>query len=257
MLLSLRKNGLTSLFKEVRVFKERPSELVFVVEERQSAEAGCWGEKFVYVFFVVQWSCMLSLRDICVACCKGCQWWQRLRSDILLVQATARHFLPAICAAGGLGAAERVMTEKQMDGWKMTPGKCDQKSLPIAKNHLKTSQEISEQFGPFIHKMKGFSKNSPQKVHPNFAQNSGRQILGETFSGPNYGKCRIWLGACWRWWERESVCVCISPYPELLDFSPSRFPPAKWGPQHECPGIIGPCLCVWESHKNLLVRPNF
>ena len=61
---------------------------------------------------------------------------------------------------------------------------CDGKSLSIAKNHLKSSQEFSERFGPFILKMKGFSRNSSQKVHPNFAQNLGRQILGNTFSGP-------------------------------------------------------------------------
>ena len=33
--------------------------------------------------------------------------------------------------------------------------------------------------------MKGFSRNSPQKVHPNFAQNLGSRILGNTFSGLN------------------------------------------------------------------------
>ena len=37
------------------------------------------------------------------------------------------------------------------------------KSLSIAKNHPKPSQEFSERFGPFIHKMKGFRKNSRQK----------------------------------------------------------------------------------------------
>ena len=52
-----------------------------------------------------------------------------------------------------------------------------------SKIHPKPSQEFSEQFGPFIHKIKGFSRNSPQKVHPNFAQNLGRQILGNTFLG--------------------------------------------------------------------------
>ena len=31
--------------------------------------------------------------------------------------------------------------------------------------------------------MKGFSRNSPPKVHLNFAQNLGRQILGNTLSG--------------------------------------------------------------------------
>ena len=58
----------------------------------------------------------------------------------------------------------------------------DRKSLSIAKNHPKPSQEFSEQFGPCIHKSKGFSGNSTQKVHPNFAQNFGRQILENTFS---------------------------------------------------------------------------
>ena len=60
----------------------------------------------------------------------------------------------------------------------------DRKSLSIAKNHPKTSQEFSEQFGPSTHKIKGFSKNSHRKVHPNFAENLGRQILGNTISGP-------------------------------------------------------------------------
>ena len=46
----------------------------------------------------------------------------------------------------------------------------DRKRLPIAKNHPKTSQEFSEEFGPVTHKMKAFTKNSHQKVHPNFAK---------------------------------------------------------------------------------------
>ena len=54
-------------------------------------------------------------------------------------------------------------------------------SFEIAKNHPKPSQELSEQFGPSIHKMKGFDRNSPREVHPNFARNLGRQILGNTF----------------------------------------------------------------------------
>ena len=61
----------------------------------------------------------------------------------------------------------------------------DPKSLSIAKNHPKPSQEFSEQFGPSIHKIMGFCGNSPHKVHPNFAQNLGRQILGNTFPGLN------------------------------------------------------------------------
>ena len=47
----------------------------------------------------------------------------------------------------------------------------DRSSLSRPKNHSKPSQEFSEQFGPSIHKMKGFSTNSPPKAHPNFAQN--------------------------------------------------------------------------------------
>ena len=65
----------------------------------------------------------------------------------------------------------------------------DRKSLPIAKNHLKPSQEFREQIGPFLHKTKGFSKIAHQKVHPKFAKSLGRQILGNTFSGPNF--CRF------------------------------------------------------------------
>ena len=61
----------------------------------------------------------------------------------------------------------------------------DRWSLSIAKNHPKPSQEFSEQFGPSIHEMKGFGRNSPQNVHPNFAQSLGRQILGNTFPSPN------------------------------------------------------------------------
>ena len=61
------------------------------------------------------------------------------------------------------------------------------KSLSIAKNHPKPSQEFSEQFGPSIHKMKGSGRNSPQKVHPNSAENLGREIFGNTFSGGESG----------------------------------------------------------------------
>ena len=68
--------------------------------------------------------------------------------------------------------------------WPCTAKLWDRKSLSIAKNHLKTSQEISEQFGPSTHKIKGLSKNSHQKVHPNFAKILGRQILGNTLSAP-------------------------------------------------------------------------
>ena len=58
----------------------------------------------------------------------------------------------------------------------------NRKSLSIAKNHPKPSQDFAEQIGPSIHDMKGFMRNSPPKVHPNFAQNLGREILGNTFS---------------------------------------------------------------------------
>ena len=59
----------------------------------------------------------------------------------------------------------------------------DRKSLPIATNPPKSSQEFSR---PFLHKFQGLRKNSPQKVHANF----GRQILGNTFSGPNSCFCK-------------------------------------------------------------------
>ena len=49
----------------------------------------------------------------------------------------------------------------------------DRKSLSTAKNHPKPSQEFREQIGPFLHKMKGFSKISHRKVHPKFAKNLG------------------------------------------------------------------------------------
>ena len=71
----------------------------------------------------------------------------------------------------------------------------DRKGLSIAKNHPKPSQEFSEQFGPSIHKLKGFSMNSPQEVHPNFAQNLGRQILGNTFSGLDRWRVRKFSGS--------------------------------------------------------------
>ena len=59
----------------------------------------------------------------------------------------------------------------------------DQKSLPIAKNHPKPSQEYSEQLGGLLFtKFWGFSKNLHEKVHANFAQSLGRQILGNILS---------------------------------------------------------------------------
>ena len=63
----------------------------------------------------------------------------------------------------------------------------DRKSLSIAMNHPKTSLEFSEQFGPSTHIIMGLGKNSRQKDHPNFAKNLGRQILGNTISGPQNG----------------------------------------------------------------------
>ena len=59
------------------------------------------------------------------------------------------------------------------------------RSLSIAKNHLKPSQEFSERLGLSTHKMKGFGRNSPPKVDPNFAQNLGRQFLGMPFFASN------------------------------------------------------------------------
>ena len=55
-----------------------------------------------------------------------------------------------------------------------------------SKESTEVSQEFSEQIGPFIHRINGFSKNSHEKVHPNFAKNLGRQYLGNTFSALNF-----------------------------------------------------------------------
>ena len=94
----------------------------------------------------------------------------------------------------------------------------DQKVLSIAKIHPKPSQEYSEHFGPFIHKIKGFGRNSPQKVHPNFAQNLGRRTLGNTSLGLNSGKekthkykknCRIVPGL--GGWQRF-LCVFFGSF---------------------------------------------
>ena len=60
----------------------------------------------------------------------------------------------------------------------------DWKSLSAAKHNPKTSQKFLNNSGPLTHKMKGSSENSHQKVHPHFNRNLGRQILGNTFSGP-------------------------------------------------------------------------
>ena len=40
----------------------------------------------------------------------------------------------------------------------------DRKKFSISKNHPKPSQALSERFEPSIHKMKGSSRNSPQKL---------------------------------------------------------------------------------------------
>ena len=44
-----------------------------------------------------------------------------------------------------------------------------------------------------MHETKGFCRNAPQKVHPNFAQNLGRQILGNTFSALNWSGLNYFL----------------------------------------------------------------
>ena len=64
----------------------------------------------------------------------------------------------------------------------------DRTSLPIAKNQLKTSQEFSEQFVPSTYKTKSFLlRIHTKKVHPRFAKNLGRQILGIPFLAPRSG----------------------------------------------------------------------
>ena len=64
----------------------------------------------------------------------------------------------------------------------------DRESLSTAKSHPKTSQDFSEQLGPSTHQIKGFSKNSHQKVHPNFAKLLERQILGNTLLLVRHGQ---------------------------------------------------------------------
>ena len=58
------------------------------------------------------------------------------------------------------------------------------KSLLIAKNHPKISQEFSEQFGRSIHKMKGFSKKSCQKFRRTSPKTWEDKFLGIPFLAP-------------------------------------------------------------------------
>ena len=88
----------------------------------------------------------------------------------------------AVGFVGGLQMIKKGLTAGRR--WSRNgPNSEDRKSLSIAKNHPKPSQEFSERLGSSIHKFKGCSGNSHQKVHPNFTQNLGRQILGKTLSG--------------------------------------------------------------------------
>ena len=104
-------------------------------------------------------------------------------------------------AGTGAGRLGPLRKQRQKTLLEPVPALClvwkfgDRKRVSIAKNHSKPSQEFAEQFRPSIHKMRGFSWSSPQKVHPNFAQNLGRQILGNTFSGL---KNALFWGSCAR-----------------------------------------------------------
>ena len=69
-------------------------------------------------------------------------------------------------------------TEKRGD---MSASFRERKSLSIAKNHPKTSQEFSEQFGPSTHKIKGFSKNSHQKLTRSSPKTWEDKFLGIPF----------------------------------------------------------------------------
>ena len=73
----------------------------------------------------------------------------------------------------------------------------DQKSLPIAENHPKPSQEMSEQFRLSFAKLKGYCKNSHQEVRLNCAKNLGRPILRKPFSGPNRLQFMRFPSAAW------------------------------------------------------------
>ena len=72
-----------------------------------------------------------------------------------------------------------------------------QKGLPIAKNHLKPFQEFSEQFSSFTHKMKGFGRNSHQKVLPNFAKTWEDKFLGIPCLAPIRRVLRTFQGGFW------------------------------------------------------------
>ena len=64
---------------------------------------------------------------------------------------------------------------------------------------------ISEQFGPSIHKKKGFRRNSPRKVHPNFAENLGRENSWEYLFWPQFTTPPELLRRV-PFFERENAC---------------------------------------------------
>ena len=62
---------------------------------------------------------------------------------------------------------------------------------PFNSKHPKPTQELSEQFGPSIHKIKGLVGIHPKKFTRTSPKNLGRQILGNTFSAlkVNHPRC--------------------------------------------------------------------
>ena len=106
--------------------------------------------------------------------------------------------------------------------WHLSLG--TKKCLSIAKNHPKPSQEFSERLGPFIHKMEGFSRNSLQKVHPNFAQTWEDKFLGIPFLASISGTLQSYGQAVWFKSPKirgGGTCVNMEPFVLLAFFSPT------------------------------------
>ena len=95
-----------------------------------------------------------------------------------LVRARVREMLSPKPGPPSFGCIAVTGQVKERNGLKM----ChfgDRKSLSIAKNHPKPSQEFSEQFGPSIHKMKGFSRHIDPKSSPKLRPKLGKMNSSE------------------------------------------------------------------------------
>ena len=79
------------------------------------------------------------------------------------------------------------------------------KSLSIAKNHPKPSQDFSEQFGPSIHKMKGPCRNSNQKSSPELRPKLVEDKLSAAEKKGSLGRGRSGTSA-------QSFVLCFSVF---------------------------------------------